>query len=248
MSSPPSSAERLADSSRVELWLARDPQLREPALLERLARIVSADERARIDGMNYEAGRHQQLVTRAMARSVLSNYLPEVPPSAWRFERGEHGKPMVARDMPEATRAPRFNLAHADGLVVMAVGRLPRIGVDVERVDDRARLAVARRYFSAAEADALDALPAGEQTRRFQRLWTLKEAWLKAMGTGISGGLGSMTFHFENGAPRFERAGDPEASRWAFREFEIDAGFLVALACLPRRPGAPEVVLRDYLP
>lgn len=245
MSSPPSLVE---DSARVDLWLARDPQLRDPALLDHFSRIVSADECARIAGMKFEAGRHQQLVTRAMTRSVLSNYLPEVPPSAWRFERGEHGRPSVARDMPEAARAPQFNLAHADGLVVMAVGCMPRIGVDVERIDERVRLAVARRYFSPAEADALEALPADEQKRRFQRLWTLKEAWLKAMGTGIAGGLGSMTFHFDNGAPRFERAGDAETGRWAFREFEVDDGYLVALACLPDGDGAPDVVLRDYLP
>lgn len=238
----------MADISRVDLWLARDPQLRDPTLLDHFSRLLSADERARVAGMKFEAGRHQQLVTRAMVRSVLTSYQPEVPPADWRFERGEHGRPSVAQDMPEAARALQFNLAHTAGLVVLAVGRLPRIGVDVERSDGRVRPAVARRYFSPAEADALEALPPDERARRFQRLWTLKESWLKAVGTGIAGGLGSMTFHFDGGAPRFERAADPDAARWAFREFEVDGGFLVALACLPEDGRPPEVHLRNYLP
>ncbi len=246
MSSPHSSVEDLADSGRVELWLARDPQLRDRSLLDHFSSLLSDDERDRVDRMRFEAGRHQQLVTRALVRSVLSTYLPGVPPSGWRFERGEHGRPCVARDMPVAARALQFNVAHTDGLVVLAVGRMPRIGVDVERIGGRVNLDIARRYFSPAEADALEALPAEEQARRFQRLWTLKEAWLKAMGTGISGGLASATFHFENGAPRFEHVSDPEAPRWTFREFEVSGGHLVALACLA--PDAPVVTLRDYLP
>lgn len=246
MSSPPSSVEGLEDPSQVDLWVARESQWRDPALLDRVARLLSDDERARVDRMKFEAGRHQQLVTRALVRSVLSTYLPDVPPSGWRFDRGEHGRPLVARDMPVAARAMQFNVAHTAGLVVMAVGRMPRIGVDVERTGARVNLDIARRYFSPAEADALEALPAEEQARRFQRLWTLKEAWLKAMGTGISGGLASMTFHFDDGAPRFEHDSEPDASRWAFREFEVDGEYLVALACLA--PDAPAVRLRDYLP
>ena len=246
MSSPPSSVEGLEDPSQVDLWVARESQWRDPALLDHFSGVLSADERARIAGMRFEAGRHQQFVSRVLVRSVLSTYLPGVPPADWRFDRGEHGRPSVSRDMTDAARALQFNLAHTHGLVVLAVGRTPHIGVDVERIDGRVRLAVARRYFSPVEADALEALPADQQERRFRRLWTLKEAWLKAVGTGIAGGLGGMTFHFEDDGVRFERMSDPEASRWAFREFEVDGEYFVALACLA--PDVPTVRLRDYLP
>lgn len=238
MSSTPSSAE----PSLVDVWLARDPQLRDPGLLAEFARILPADERARVDRMQFEAGRHQQLVTRAMSRNVLSLYLPDIAPADWRFERGEHGRPAIAAAMPEAARALNFNLAHTEGLVVMAVGRVPRIGVDVERKDAHVNLAVARRYFSPAEAAALDALPEAERPARFQRLWTLKEAYLKALGAGIVGGLGSMTFHFDADGIRLEPA-DTDTACWQFREMEMDGEFRVALAC-----DAPRftLTLRDY--
>ena len=59
-------------------------------------------------------------------------------------------------------------------------------------------LAVAERYFSAAEAAQLRALTSDAQPRRFLQLWTLKEAYLKAIGTGLAGGLGRMSFMFES--------------------------------------------------
>jgi 4'-phosphopantetheinyl transferase len=242
MSSPPS----LVDPGQVDVWLARDAELRDAALLESFARVLSPDETLRVERMQYVEGRHQMLVTRALVRHVLSCYSPQVSPADWRFDRGELGRPSVARDMPEAARAVHFNVAHTRGLVLMAVGRMPEIGVDVEQVDPSVRLAVARRYFSAPEVAALDALPPGERPRRFQRLWTLKEAYLKAVGTGISGGLGSMTFHFEE-ALRFERAGDPDADRWQFRELGID-GYLAAVACRLPAGATLSVNLRRFAP
>src|SRR5689334_4084598 len=100
MSSPPS----LADAARVEVWLARDPQLRDAALLDGFARMLSPEEAQRVERMQYVEGKHQMLVTRALVRSVLSHYSPHVPPADWRFDRGELGRPSVARDMPESAR------------------------------------------------------------------------------------------------------------------------------------------------
>lgn len=231
------------DDAQVDLWLARDPQLREAALLESFSRMLSPDERERVARMRFEAGRHQQLVTRALVRSVLSRYAPHVPPADWRFARSEQGRPYV--ELPAQTEL-HFNLAHTQGLVVLAVARMPEIGVDVERDDTRANPAVARRYFSPAEVAALEALPAEEQPRRFRRLWTLKEAYLKATGAGIAGGLDSMSFDLDGERMKFVSA-DPVAAHWQFREIAVDGHFMVALASLDRaRAGPPKVTLREF--
>lgn len=231
----------------VDLWLAREARLHGATIQPRLERHLSADDLARIGRMRFPAGRHQQRITRALARHALSYYLPAVPPADWRFEAGELGRPSVARDMPDQARQLNFNLAHTEGLVVMAVGSMPGLGVDVERISATVPLEVARRYFSTREISALDSLPAADQPRRFQRLWTLKESYLKAVGTGISGGLGGMTFHFEPGGVRFERDGDEDAWRWQFREITVDDEHLVAVAALDQNSQAPlQICLRDF--
>lgn len=235
-------------SNQVDIWLARDPQLRDAGLLESLSRSLSADEHARVARMHFPEGRHQQLVTRGLVRNVLSRYVPAVEPAAWTFDRSAQGRPCIA-GAPEGARDLQFNLAHTPGLVALAVARAADIGVDAERTDKRAPLAVARRYFSAREIAALEALPAEDQPRRFRRLWTLKESYLKAIGTGVAGGLGSMTFHVEPGGVRFEREADPHASRWVFREFELAGEFHLALAFLGRGVEAqPCVNLYEFPP
>jgi 4'-phosphopantetheinyl transferase len=229
----------------VDVWFAREALLDDAKVATRLAALLSPDERARHDRMAQAGGRRQQLLARGMQREVLSRYRPQVAPGDWQFERGAGGRPALAA--PFAATGLHFNVAHTPGMVVMAVGSVPRLGVDVEASDKPVPLPVARRYFSAREAAALDALPPEARPRRFLRLWTLKEAYLKAVGEGLPGGLDRMTFTLDDGAGiGFEHDDDPQAARWSFHEFSQD-GFRVALAFLdPAAVRAAEVRLREY--
>jgi 4'-phosphopantetheinyl transferase len=124
--------------------------------------------------------RATHLLARALVRTTLSRYA-SVPPESWRFEVGAHGK-------PEIVGAPglRFNLSHTDGVVACAVAADVDVGVDVEDSQRRSSyLQVARRFFAAAEVDALERLPEVEQRQRFFEIWTLKEAYIKARGLGL---------------------------------------------------------------
>ena len=126
-----------------------------------------------------------------------------------------------------------FNLAHTRGLVVLAVARGALLGIDVEIYEKKVPLEVARRFFSPVEVEGLEALPADAQPRRFLRLWTLKESYLKAVGTGIAGGLDSMTFRIDDaGACAFERVDDPHAAHWSFSQFDVGERHVLALAQL----------------
>ncbi len=191
------------------------------------------------------SGQGLQLGARALQRAVLSRYVPRIAPRDWRFVRGESGRPSLAP--PFDAEGLNFNLAHTPGLVVMAVGRVAHIGIDVEALDKRVPMPVARRYFSEREVAALDALAPEDQPRRFLRLWTLKEAYLKAVGEGLAGGLDSMTFTLDDDADiGFQRARDPQAQRWTFREF-TSHGYLLALAFLDLAAETATVDLHEYL-
>ena len=115
-----------------------------------------------------------------LARRVLSHYHREVAPSAWRFGTNTWGKPAVTGPLP----AGFFNLSHSGDLVAIAVAE-SEVGVDVERVRPMAHLDdVARHVFHPNELRWLARQPG--TLPAFFRLWTLKEALLKAAGTGFS--------------------------------------------------------------
>jgi 4'-phosphopantetheinyl transferase len=195
---------------------------------------MSEDERARDQRFQVEPARRLHLLARGMQREVLSSYLPGTSPRELRFISGPAGRPALAPLFDASGLV--FNLSHAKGLVVLAVARGALLGVDVELYDEKVRLEVARRFFSPAEADALEALPDDARPRRFLRLWTLKESYLKAVGTGIGGGLESVTFGIDDaGACVFEHAADRHAARWSFGQFDVGERHVLALARLPSR-------------
>jgi 4'-phosphopantetheinyl transferase len=212
----------------AHVWLAPEALVDDPRVHDALRATLPEDEAARLDAFRAGTPRRLHLLARGLQRSMLSRLVPGVAAREWRFERSEAGRPSLA-----AAHALDldFNIAHTNGLVVMAAGRGMRLGIDVESTGRRRPLEIARRYFSAREIAALEALHSDAQPRRFIELWTLKEAYLKAIGTGISGGLDSMTFDWCDGGIHFERASDPDAQRWQFRQWSRGAHVL-ALACL----------------
>ena len=120
---------------------------------------------------------------------------------------------------------------------MLAVVRGARAWASTSKSLGSAPLAVARRFFSRVEADAAARRCRRGAAARFLRLWTLKEAYLKAIGTGLAGGLGRMTFVFDDaGACRFERADDARRGALAFQPVRCRRGHVLALAVLPAAP------------
>jgi 4'-phosphopantetheinyl transferase len=233
------------DDNAVEVWLAFDASFQDARVQAEFAAMLSPQESERMQRLHLESGRRQFALTRALQRRVLSAYAADVAPVEWRFQISAEGRPSLAP--PFDRLGLHFNIAHTEGLVAMAVCRHACVGVDAEKLG-RAPLAVVERYFSAAEASQLRALPPDAQPRRFVQLWTLKEAYLKAVGRGLAGGLGRMSFHFDaTGQFRFERDDDPDAARWQFRQFEASPHHLLALAVLPGTGGTPlAMTLREF--
>ena len=229
-----------------------------------LAAVRSGDDVA-------EGVRTERLLSRALARVTLSRYVrapPAVRPArdapcmpacvpacprahalrcaaaqALRFGRNAHGKPWLAP--PDGSPAPRFSIAHAPGALLCAVAAGGELGCDVEaaaRGSGASAERLARRYYAPAERAAMEALPAGEpRRRRFLELWTLKEAYVKALGRGIaaapldsfalrlappppeSDAAAPMRVRLEHGAagpllsaPRGDGSDEGEAASWRF--------------------------------
>lgn len=189
------------------------------ALLDPAERRRAADYRRPADAARFSAGR-------ALLRRLLADYLA-MPPERVPLVVDGYGRPSVEG----GTR--QFSLSYSGRLVIVAIGPAGRLGVDVERRDERLRaLSLARRFFGPEEADFVAAGADGlERVDRFLRLWTLKEAYLKAVGTGLYGHLARWQFAVEGHEPRLAcPVGGDDAAHWRFREFEPAAGYLAALA------------------
>ena len=152
---------------------------------EAVSTLLSPDERDRAARFRFDLHRGRYIAGRAGMRIVLGGLL-NVPPESLVFVYGEHGKPALQ------SGELHFNLSNSDHRAVLGVTRAAPIGIDVERINpERGRPEIAERFFAPEEIAELTALKGDAYTYAFFQLWARKEAVLKAMGTGISGGLSS---------------------------------------------------------
>ena len=193
------------------------------------------DERDNADRFRRSTTRNQHVIGRGMARRLLGS--EQVGPHEIRFAHGEQGKPFVTE--PAKAKQP-FNVAHTDGLVICGIGpeqTVDLVGVDVECVDRRTSTDLAERYFSPPEVEMLRSRPTSEQKQFFLRIWTLKEAFIKAIGTGLHTPLADFAFHdieSDNPVIEFLSPSLEDSRSWQFFCFEPRAGYVAASAVVPQ--------------
>lgn len=206
-------------------WL--EPHAVSATALARAEAWLTEEERARHRAFVFEKNRREYLATRALVRTALSHVRPAAP-ETWRFVRSEYGKPEVA---PACEL--RFNLSNHPSLVVCAVRESElALGVDVEPLARGGDvLEIASTVFSERELAELQALPPAARPERAVSLWTLKEAYIKAQGMGLSLPLKDFSFRFapERIEISFSKALPDRPERWAFATFDR-AGHRLALA------------------
>lgn len=168
----------------IHLWSVE--LLRPPRDMAVLAGWLSEDERARAARFRLERDRRRYVAGRGALRAVLSRY-EGVAPARLRFAYGAHGKPRLQREDAPGAPALAFNASHAQELMLVAVGACAALGVDVESERNLQDVdGLARHVCSAAEHRSLLELPPAHRPAAFLRCWTRKEAYVKALGTGLS--------------------------------------------------------------
>jgi 4'-phosphopantetheinyl transferase len=195
-----------------------------------LARL-SDDERDRHARFRFERDRDAYLVAHALTRRLLADVIG-VEASALEFSASEHGRPELSA--PNAALDFRFNLSHTHGLVACGVTRGREIGVDVERIDREVELlAVGRHVYSPREMAVLESLSGEAQRLHFFELWTLKEAYVKAIGKGLAGPLRSISFApgaLDPVPVHFDPEANDDASTWCFRRHSPRSSHRLAIA------------------
>lgn len=143
---------------------------------------------------------------------------------------GAHGRPELAGTPGPALR---FNWSHSGSRALVAVARTVQPGIDIEHRGRRAHTrtsAIARRFFSAAESTFLNALPAAERELAFLRLWTAKEALLKAQGQGLSFGLHRVDVELGGVEPMLRVFEGEDLAYWNLMSLDTDEAYVASLA------------------
>jgi 4'-phosphopantetheinyl transferase len=234
----------------IHVWEVEPEAIADQDRLERYAAWLSPTEVARRQRFKFERHRHGFLIARALVRGTLTRYVPAIPPERWRFVIGAHGRPEI--DPSLGAGDLRFNLSHTHGRAVLAVARGDDIGVDVEARDRKGNLrGISTHFFAKPEVASLDGLEGPALAERFFDYWTLKEAYMKARGVGISLGLGRFWFTIAEGeaiAINFVDGFDDEPADWSFCRFDLGPIHPVALALRRPRGAARDVTLHRALP
>ena len=210
----PGPAQTGKENGLLHLWCAYPDDVLDEAMAEAYAALLSEDERTRLSAFHFARHRREFLTTRVLARTALSHYRP-LSPAGWCFRIGAHGKPEIDPDC-----GLRFSLSNSEALVACLIADAAEVGADIEpvlRAEEIVELAPS--VFSRSELEELEALQAAERGDRALSLWTLKEAYVKARGKGMSIPLGSFSFRFggEDGIRlEMDRSLDDDPRRWRF--------------------------------
>jgi 4'-phosphopantetheinyl transferase len=204
-----------AARSAATIHLIRIPLPTDGIVIPSAVPELNPDEVARAERYLVEPPRRQYVATRVALRRLCGAML-SLDPSEVVFEFAQFGKPAIA-----AAQNPHgltFNVSHSGAWAVIAIGWRRRIGVDIEALDARRNWrGLAERFFSIGECQQLAALPEALQHAAFYRIWTSKEAYLKATGLGMSMPLEDFTVAADPRTPPqvLSAKDDPTAlTRW----------------------------------
>jgi 4'-phosphopantetheinyl transferase len=183
--------------------------------------LLSPEELNRHGRFVFERDRQLYLMAHATVRLVLARHT-DCDPKSLEFDLNVYGKPRLR---PRAgSPCPGFNLSHTHGLVALALAHEEDIGVDVEshRSSDWAELV--KTVFTPEEQVGLWYCPPAQRQRRFYELWTLKEAYIKARGMGLSLPLQGFSIQMPENGPIgivFGREIADDPAEWRFELFAL---------------------------
>jgi len=202
----------------VDIWeTSIDP---DEAELKRLSAVLTSGELDRAARYATEKANLQYIVSRALQRRILAAYTGDTPEDV-RFSWVAQGKPVLSPNPLGIS----FNTTHSGNLTLLAVSRR-EVGIDVESVRPLPRaLAVAKRFFTVAEFEAVQRAEDGERERAFLSIWTRREGGAKARGLGVWRGLA----YWDDRVDPNDRAIPPGHGPWSTQMLELGPDYVGAV-------------------
>lgn len=181
---------RMPAAEQIPFQIWHIPTVSDPDQLLTLAAQLSPDEQQRAQKTIRTGPRNTYITSHAALRQILGQQL-QLAPHEIEFSSTPDGKPVIKS--PECVH---FNLSHTSNYALLAISGLSPVGIDIEIINHaRDILGIAKRFFSAAEYKWLASTAIEQRDDCFFQLWCHKEAYLKALGLGLQGGLAAFSLY-----------------------------------------------------
>ena len=201
------------------------------SVLSALEAHLSADEAQRANRFRRESDRARYIVAHGALRELLASYTKQTPHDI-SFGTTGNGKPFLVDERGE--QPFQFSLSHSGEWAVVGLALSADLGIDIEQIDPNVKTdAIAERFFSQSEFEALRNVPPGQRTIAFFSTWTRKEAYVKARGVGITDRLSrfSVSVNPEQIPILLTNSMDPHSVlRWKIYDLDIAPGYAAAIA------------------
>lgn len=222
--------------NQVHVWCA---DLNLPDLeLARLGTFLSDDEIARANKFRFVEHQKRFTAARGILRQLLANYL-QISPCEVKFDYSDRGKPSLSGC--HHNHHLQFNLSHSQNHALYGFTLNDLIGVDVEYIKDMPdAIKIAQRFFSTQEYELIKSTAIKEQERLFFTLWTAKEAYLKALGTGLAGSLDTVEIEVNPTRLRMVAGSKVTAGEWELYSCSPKNNYIGAIAIKSDQPN-PEI-------
>ncbi|KAA3647731.1 MAG: phosphopantetheine-protein transferase [Chloroflexi bacterium] len=221
----PSQREAIPHKNEVHVWRISVPKFRE--IIPQLQPVLNEEERTRADRFHFDKDQESYIIAHSVLRLLLGGYA-QLPSEEIEFTVNNYGKPQIVDN------SLQFNLSHSGDFVLIAIANSLILGVDVEKIHTRrAKIVLAKRFFSPLEFDHLMQLASGDFVQGFFNTWTRKEAYIKAIGAGLSIPLDSFTVSLKTDSPveLIEDSVNTNApGEWTLKHIKVNDDYAAALA------------------
>ncbi len=222
------------DNESIHVHSLEIPNNPENLLIE--SNFLSNDEILRANKFRNQIDKQKFLISRTFLREILSIYL-NIDPKDIKFNYGENGKPLISQEINFSNL--QFNLSHSKNIAACALSLNEEIGIDIEFNDNNINYyEIAESYFNNEENKLLRSLKEQESQNLFYKIWTIKEAFLKSLGFGLSFPLSGVKIHFGDNI-------SPGVVSYETKTNEIKKGFIL-IPDLPNNYSTAVVTLNKY--
>lgn len=193
-----------------------------------LIALLSSDEQIKADRYRFENLRRRYVIGRTTLRNLLGVYLNRAP-EALHFAYNDYGKPSIANDHSGL----HFNVSHSGEIMLVAFVLNGKIGIDIEAIQqDIDYMGIGQRWFSELEHKTLLKLPEHERVGAFFRAWSRKEAYIKALGAGLSYPLNCFSVSMDKTSHALleHQDGSQETKSWQIHDIEVSSAYSAAVA------------------